>query len=38
MLRAFENQVADENNWTLATESRTGENCVMQRLIMRSLH
>lgn len=34
----FGKQVADEDNLTLAAESRTGENCVMKRLIIWTIH
>jgi hypothetical protein len=38
MLRVFGKHVASEDNWTLAAASRTGENCVMKRLIICTLH
>ena len=34
-MRVFGKQVAAEDNWTLEAASRTGENCVMKRLITR---
>jgi hypothetical protein len=37
-LRVYGRQVAGEDNWTLAVESRTGENCVMKALIICTLH
>jgi hypothetical protein len=38
MMRVCGKQVAAEDNWTLEAESRTGENCVMKRLIICTLH
>jgi len=38
MLRVFGKQIADEDSWTLAAESRTEEKCVMKLFIMCTLH
>ena len=38
MLRVLGKLVADEDNLILAAESRKGENCLMKRLIIWTLH